>query len=559
MRKLGRSYKLFYTIIVLFLLFVCCFVLYQHSRERSFRVDLLQSQLQDFNQQVCFALQDGNISMPNKQQRAWLNRLVGRQEKDGLRLTLINTDGRVVYDSFNDNIHIYGNHLDRPEIRQALGLGTGFDVRRLSKTFGKPYFYSATYNSPLQLVVRSALPYNTELTHSLRTDKEYLWFATFITVVLIFIFYYVIHKMRSSISQKENLLTHLRISREGLAVFDANRELILSNSLFNQYGNIVSDTLLSHEEDILDVKEFSPLLTFLEQYTKRSLIGDEPSTSVTIEKEGRVLLATCVIFFDHSFEISINDITQMEEQTRLKHQLTQNIAHELKTPVSSIRGYIETMMEQGDKLDCEKRQHFMERCYAQSDRLSHLLQDISTLNMMDNKKNVSKREAVDISLMVSGILNDVALSLEQQQMTVSNLLPDNLILDGDRSLLYSIFRNLTDNAIAYAGEGSTIVIRMFRADSEFYYFSFADNGVGVADQHLSRIFERFYRVDKGRSRKMGGTGLGLAIVKNAVIMHGGTISAKRSIGGGLEFIFTLKKGETILNVKKDNHDGTSKE
>jgi two-component system OmpR family sensor kinase/two-component system phosphate regulon sensor histidine kinase PhoR len=201
----------------------------------------------------------------------------------------------------------------------------------------------------------------------------------------------------------------------------------------------------------------------------------------------------------------------------------------------------------------------MERCYAQSDRLSHLLQDISTLNMMDNKKNVSKREAVDISLMVSGILNDVALSLEQQQMTVSNLLPDNLILDGDRSLLYSIFRNLTDNAIAYAGEGSTIVIRMFRADSEFYYFSFADNGVGVADQHLSRIFERFYRVDKGRSRKMGGTGLGLAIVKNAVIMHGGTISAKRSIGGGLEFIFTLKKGETILNVKKDNHDGTSKE
>src|SRR5574344_2111214 len=325
MRNLGRSYKLFYTIIVLFLLFAGCFVLYQHSRERSFRVDLLQSQLQDFNQQVCYILQDDSIIVPNKQQQELLSRLVSRQNKSGLRLTLINTDGKVVYDSFNDNINIYGNHLDRIEVRQALGLGTGFDVRRLSKTFGTPYFYSATYNPPLPVVVRSALPYNTELTHSLKTDRQYLWFALFITLILIFIFYFVINKMRSSISQKENLLTHLRISREGLAVFDAGRKLIMSNSLFNQYGNLVSDNLLTKEEDILDVKELTPLLTFLEQYTKRSFIDNEPSTSVTIEKEGRVLLVTCVIFFDHSFEISINDITQMEEQTRLKHQLTQNI------------------------------------------------------------------------------------------------------------------------------------------------------------------------------------------------------------------------------------------
>jgi signal transduction histidine kinase len=541
MRKHSRSYKLFYTIIVLFLLFAGCFVLYQHSRERSFRVDLLQSQLQDFNQQVCYILQDDSIIVPNKQEQAMLSRLVSRQNKSGLRLTLINTEGKVVYDSFNDNVNIYGNHLDRVEVRQALGLGTGFDVRRLSKTFGTPYFYSATYNPPLPLIVRSALPYNTELSHSLRTDRQYLWFAFFITIILIFIFYFVINKMRSSISQKENLLTHLRISREGLAVFDSKRKLIMSNSIFNQYGNLVSDNLLNNEEDILDVKELTPLLTFLEQYTKRSFIDNEPSTSVTIEKEGRVLLVTCVIFFDHSFEISINDITQMEEQTRLKHQLTQNIAHELKTPVSSIRGYIETMIEQGDHLDAEKRKHFMERCYTQSERLSHLLMDISTLNMMDNKQNAHPSEPVDISLTVGGILNDVSLALEDQQMKVKNLLPDNLVVSGDRSLIYSIFRNLTDNAIAYAGEGTEITIRMFRTDKDFYYFSFADNGVGVADQHLSRIFERFYRVDKGRSRKLGGTGLGLAIVKNAIIRHGGTISAKKNIGSGLEFIFTLKK------------------
>jgi len=543
MKKHSRSYKLFYTIIILFLLFAGCFVLYQHSREQSFRVDLLQSQLQDFNQEVYYILQDDSITVPNKQQTAMLNRLVTRQNKSGLRLTLIDTKGKVVYDSFNGDLRIFENHLNRIEVRQALGLGSGFDVRRMSKTFGTPYFYSATYTPPLPVVVRSALPYNTELVHSLRTDRQYLWFAVLITVILVIIFVFVIHKLRSSISQKENLLTHLRISREGLAVFDTNRQLIMSNTLFNQYGNIISDNLLSKDEEILNVKEFSPLLTFLEQYTNRSFIGSEPSTSVTIDKEGRVLLITCVIFFDHSFEISINDITQMEEQTRLKHQLTQNIAHELKTPVSSIRGYIETMIERGDSLDNEKRQHFMERCYAQSDRLSHLLQDISTLNMMDNKQSAANPEPVNISILVGEILKDVALALDSHHMAVNNSLPDNLIVSGDRSLIYSIFRNLTDNAIAYAGEGKEISIRMFRTDDEFYYFSFADNGVGVADQHLSRIFERFYRVDKGRSRKLGGTGLGLAIVKNAVIMHGGTISAKRNVGGGLEFIFTLKKNK----------------
>ena len=108
-------------------------------------------------------------------------------------------------------------------------------------------------------------------------------------------------------------------------------------------------------------------------------------------------------------------------------------------------------------------------------------------------------------------------------------------------MLYSIFRNLIDNAIAYAGKGTVIKISCFRADEQYYYFTFADNGTGVPDEHLSRIFERFYRVDKGRSRKLGGTGLGLAIVKNAVALHGGTISARNAQGGGLEFVFKLQR------------------
>jgi len=541
MGKNSPSYKLFYTLVVLFLLFVSCFILYQHHRERAFRIELLQTQLQDFNHQVYDLLQDDSIVYPDKQQQVLLRRLIGQQNKEGLRLTLILFNGKVVFDSFDDNTSLFGNHRTRAEVQQALGIGEGFDIRRSSQTFGKDYFYSATYLPPNPLIVRSALPYNVEMTQLLKTNQQYLWFAAIITILLIFIFYYIISKMRSSISQKENLLTHLRISREGLAVFDAQRNLIMSNNLFNQYGNLISDVHLSNEEDILSIAEFSPVLSFLEQYSRRVFIENEPCTSTTIEKDGRIFLITCVIFYDHSFEVSINDVTQLEEQTRLKHQLTQNVAHELKTPVSSIQGYLETIIENEGTLDEEKMHHFLERCYAQSNRLANLLQDISTLNKMDDKGLNTEKESVDISLTVRNIFQDVAMKLEAQNMTINNELPKSLIVQGNPSLIYSIFRNLVDNAIAYAGTGTKITINKFRTDKDFHYFSFTDNGVGIEDQHLTRIFERFYRVDKGRSRKMGGTGLGLAIVKNAVIIHGGTISAKRGAEGGLEFIFTLKR------------------
>ena len=132
---------------------------------------------------------------------------------------------------------------------------------------------------------------------------------------------------------------------------------------------------------------------------------------------------------------------------------------------------------------------------------------------MDEAAQMIDMEMVDVSLLVSNIINEVALDLEQRHITVVNSLRPKIQLKGNYSLLYSIFRNLTDNAIAYAGTNIHINISCFREDENFFYFSFADTGVGVPPEHLNRLFERFYRVDKGRSRKLGGTGLGLAIVK----------------------------------------------
>ena len=192
-------------------------------------------------------------------------------------------------------------------------------------------------------------------------------------------------------------------------------------------------------------------------------------------------------------------------------------------------------------MDHQRQRFFVERSLQQAQRLRDLLQDISTLNKMDEAKRMFDKEPCNISEVIQDVLNDVHLQIEQKGCTVIQNFQPEINLLANRSLVYSIFRNLMDNALNYAGEKITIDINCYRDDEEFVYFSFSDNGVGVPEEHLNRLFERFYRVDKGRSRKAGGTGLGLAIVKNAIIFHRGSISAKTVPSGGLSFIFSLRK------------------
>lgn len=229
-----------------------------------------------------------------------------------------------------------------------------------------------------------------------------------------------------------------------------------------------------------------------------------------------------------------------EDKTRLKRQLTQNVAHELKTPVSSIQGYLETIVSSPD-MDNETKDQFLQRCYAQSRRLSTLLADISTLNKLDDAPHGFEFENVSVPELLQTIQKDVSMQMEASHVTFRALIEPDVTVNGNPSLLYSIFRNLTDNSIAYGGDGVTITVQLVGEDPGFYTFSFSDNGPGVAPEHIPHLFERFYRVDKGRSRKMGGTGLGLAIVKNAVLLHRGSISVRVGAAGGLEFIFTLPK------------------
>lgn len=240
------------------------------------------------------------------------------------------------------------------------------------------------------------------------------------------------------------------------------------------------------------------------------------------------------------------EASEAERRNRqLKQEMTSNIAHELKTPVSSIRGYLEILL--GDKpVDDERRRHYLQRSYCQTLRLSDLIQDVSIINKLEESADLFPRGEVDVCEVAQEAICDLSDKADAAGITISNNLPA-MPLQGNHELLYSIFRNLVENSIAYAvrvpaaGNNVRIVMETYREEPNHYYVHYYDTGCGVADEYLSRLFDRFVRIDEGRSRQNGGTGLGLSIVKHSVLFHGGEIYAKNRAEGGLEFFFSLKK------------------
>lgn len=225
---------------------------------------------------------------------------------------------------------------------------------------------------------------------------------------------------------------------------------------------------------------------------------------------------------------------------QLKQEMTSNISHELKTPVSSIRGYLETLVTHPD-LDEQRRNFFIERSYQQSLRLSELIRDISIINKIEEAPEQFKIEDVNLHTVAEEVLEEFKEKIADNGQTLENLLPEEICIQGNYSLLYSLIRNLVENSVKYAGRDAKMYLECNAQGGKFYHFVFYDTGKGIEEQYISRIFDRFFRIDEGRTSEAGGSGLGLAIVRNAVHFHKGTISVRNRSEHGLEFFFSLAK------------------
>lgn len=231
----------------------------------------------------------------------------------------------------------------------------------------------------------------------------------------------------------------------------------------------------------------------------------------------------------------------IEERTSLKRQLTNNINHELKTPAGIVKGYIDTIIENPD-MDAGERAHFLLKAQEHIERLCTILNDLSTITRLEDGAQSITLEKINLTEFVGNLRCDIEESGINGDMTMKTDIPPDCYVKGNITLLSGVFMNLVKNAVAYS-KGTEMELKLLAENQKFYTFIFRDNGQGVPEESLPLLFDRFYRVDKGRSRKAGGTGLGLPIVKNSLNTIGGSVSVKNGEDGGLIFVFTLLKWE----------------
>ena len=525
---LSYKQKLFLYFAIIFTAFTVGVVVFEQSREKKFRTRALEEKL-DANAEIIHSALQGNHFRV-----AALDSLM-RLFPQNIRVSVIDIQGFVQFDNFIGDLSQLENHANRPEIICASESGKGSDIR-ISVSDNREYLYYARKFG--DYYIRVALPYDINTQLLLKTDNTFLYFIIVLLLAMLLLMNVITNRFgklneskKKSDLEREKLLQHVHSSEEGICFFTADKKVEFYNGLFIQYLNTVVDKPTNDLSVVFTNDAFSEMNRFL-----TSGLGKYFETQ--IRSQGKTFSLRVNIFEDKEFEVVLNNITKQEKTRLLKQEMTGNIAHELRTPVTSIRGYLETVL--ANSLDEEKKKHFITRAYQQTLVLSELIQDMSLITKIEEAPQSFKMEDVNIHQLLQTLKDDLAMPLQEKNIDMQWNIPDDLTVKGNQNLLYAIFRNLTENVIRYAGENINIRMNKYNEDKDFYYFSFYDTGCGIANEnHLNRLFERFYRINEGRTRDSGGSGLGLSIVKNAIAFHKGNITVKNRKEGGLEFLFSV--------------------
>ena len=560
---------------------------FQYTREKEFRVSQLEHSLDNIAELTNRFIEHSSIVKNND--FLLIDSILNIIPQADTRITIIDNNGKVLYDNFVEEHSLLENHMNRPEIQNSLESDFGATIRKSNSTNEDFYYYAKHYKD---YFIRVAVVYDVNIIDFLKIDMFLFYFIAILFLVFFAILTYISNRFGISITkledfalkagnnqeidskivfpknelgviskqiiqiynelikakdelliEKEKLFHHLFLINEGIAIFSSQKTEILSNHHFIQYINLISNVSEISSEQIFLMSEFEDMNRFIDSSLKKN---DKTSKDSEIQgqffvnRNGRFFDVRCIIFNDNSFEIIIKDNTKQEKNRLIKQQMTSNISHELKTPISSIKGYLETIIN-NEELEAKRQKYFTERALYQANRLSDLINDISILNKIEEAEKLFKLEDVKIIDVINEVIENLLLSLNKKNIKTKLQISESVIVKGNKELIYSIFQNLIENTINYAGEKIEIFISNYLDDKNYYYFSYCDTGIGIPEDHQQRIFERFYRIDSGRSRKQGGTGLGLAIVKNAVSFHKGEISIRSHKPQGVEFVFSLMK------------------
>lgn len=464
-------------------LLVLFLMAYNYQSERNYRDDSIQRQLSLFGTRI---IQAYNDNLDVKQFMDMLCVFFQDSKFNKVRVSVYIKDDM---ENGRGPSYYIGRPIDKDFIAEQAQLQdsnetyTGLGKSRT----GTLYYYKSIKSNDGDLLVYTAMPYTASLAESLQVADVTFWI---ILVSLLAISTAIAYWITNSITSNIQMLRDFASNANNKAVrFDETQ------FPHNELGDISREIVRLYRE-----------------------------RSAAMEKSQR----------EH--KVALHAI---EEKSRIKRQMTNNINHELKTPVGVIKGYLDTVLS-SDDMDDATRTYFLKRAQDNIDRLCNLLSDVSTMTRLEEGSGNIPMTQINFHDLIYAIDNDFTTAGMTGNMEFNFDIPLDCEVLGNSNLLTSAISNLMKNAVIHS-HGTKMGIRIIAQSAKYYTFTFWDNGTGVDASHIPHLFDRFYRVDTGRSRKTGGTGLGLPIVKNIIESLGGSMSVSNRAGGGLQFMFTLRK------------------
>lgn len=497
--------------------------------------------------------------------------LLNNFSDSGIRITYIDKNGDVLIDSFIDK-DTMNNHNNRVEIIQARKQRIGYAVRESISSKGE-YIYCATLYKD-GYIVRSSVPLKTVTGLESSYLKYYVIILIFaILVSLIFssklsfaiakpikdlefitsritkgeldrranvttrdeighlakTFNNMAEKLQETLNdslEKQNRLEAILKSMDsGVIAVDKNYKIIMINPYAKKIFGINKDIIGKNLMDNIRDFEFEDIIkNKKDEYTEIKIFWPK-------ERDLRIKTADIINGYEKIGTVAVvQNITEFKRLENMRSQFVANVSHELKTPLTSIKGFAETLKDVHDDKTKEK---FLNIINDEADRLTRLISDILTLSDIENSKK-RKEETIDVIKTIDAVYYLVSKSAENKSIEITLNCENVPHIVGDSDKFKQMIINLIDNAIKYTENGGEIEVGT-KKENENCVIWVKDNGVGIPEVHLSRLFERFYRVDKARSRSQGGTGLGLAIVKHIVMSFNGSIDVKSEVGVGSTF------------------------
>ena len=501
-RTFSLQWRLFLPLTALLWIIIACLVVYMVRHEKQLKRDNLELQLKNVNATILNAYEEGRDL---QQVVDFIDDYNDNTTLNALRVSVFSDDDDLIASTevpvrIEDENHRLAPELT--EVRTDNGIEEVTSIRPAFVDHTRMMINAITSNDG-QIQVICATPYNIGVERALSYDSM-IW-----TIVIV-----------------------LTVVVTGVAFYLCS---IVSRNVY-----VLRDFAMKASEDkIPDIEH----MTF-----GHDELGEVSRQIVRIYlAKDKALLRS-----KHEHEVAMRAVSERE---RVKRQMSNNINHELKTPVGIIKGYLDTINSDPDMPE-SLRKSFLEKAQAHAERLTQLLKDVSSITRLEDGTQQVELSEFDFHDLVYTLANDLEVSHINGSLAFEYNIPFDCIVRGNYTLLTNALMNLVRNAANYS-RGTRIDLSLVGQTDNFYEFQFKDDGVGVADEHLPRLFERFYRVDEGRARKSGGTGLGLPIVKSTIMAIGGDITVSNADPHGLCFTFTIPKAGTSIAPNTEENTNTN--